>query len=58
MMNSELERNKRGTAETVIDSLLASGAVDAYAKRDLIMRKRQKLIGNFSVCFFEQTIPT
>lgn len=50
MMDSELERNKRGTAESVIDSLIASGAVDAYTKGDLIMRKRQKLIGYFSVC--------
>lgn len=52
MMDSELERNKRGTAESVIDSLIASGTVDAYTRGDLIMRKRQKLIGYFSVCFF------
>lgn len=56
MMDSELERNKRGTAESVIDSLIASGAVDAHARGDLIMRKRQKLIGYFSVCFFKRRI--
>uniref|UniRef100_A0AAF5PJ75 Spaetzle domain-containing protein n=1 Tax=Wuchereria bancrofti TaxID=6293 RepID=A0AAF5PJ75_WUCBA len=44
MMDSELERNKRGTTESVIDSLITSGAVDAHTKGDLIMRKRQKLI--------------
>ncbi|KAL3983257.1 hypothetical protein ACH3XW_50440 [Acanthocheilonema viteae] len=52
MMDSELERNKRGTAESVIDSLIASGAVDAYTRGDLIMRKRQKLIGDVHVIPF------
>ncbi|OZC10656.1 hypothetical protein X798_02405 [Onchocerca flexuosa] len=52
MMDSELERNKRGTAESVIDSLIASGAVDAHTRGDLIMRKRQKLIGDVHVIPF------
>ncbi|VDO30505.1 unnamed protein product [Brugia timori] len=52
MMDSELERNKRGAAESVIDSLIASGVVDAHTRGDLIMRKRQKLIGDVHVIPF------
>ncbi|MCP9265351.1 hypothetical protein DINM_020626 [Dirofilaria immitis] len=52
MTDSELERNKRGTAESVIDSLIASGSVNAHTRGDPIMRKRQKLIGDVHVIPF------
>ncbi|VDN00752.1 unnamed protein product [Thelazia callipaeda] len=51
-MDSELVRNKRETAERVIDSLIASGAVDPFSKTHSTIRKRQKLIGDVHVIPF------
>lgn len=49
MLDFESERSKRETAESVIDSLIASGTVEARFRDDSAVQKRQKVIGWFSV---------